>query len=280
MIYCYVFLITAGTSFTVKKPSKSKLFVFFGFGIEISTYNWPISLPRLIVAETAAKGMSPARPPRLSSIASRLGPEDPRQAWVRWSFLGIERCPSGRTTWPMSPDCRLFHQLPAQIPAPNPSPNEDRHTGRSSEQPRGRQLLALTTVLQGTAYGARNKHPSCRQRVWLDRTTARYLHNRSTLAWAWHERGAGNREPWRIAPSHRPRPGSVFGLGGSSMRNTHRDQGPPPWPLPLPQNSPVGPSRAPTNPLSPCSCTYMTWMIHLRFCLLVLDLDWFRYGTF
>lgn len=28
-------------------------------------------------------------------------------------------------------------------------------------------------------------------------------------------------------------------------------------------DSPVGPSRASANPLSPCFCTYMTWIIHL-----------------
>lgn len=62
----------------------------------------------------------------------------------------------------MSPNCRLFHQLPVSTnpSSIHPGPNEAGHTGRSSERPRGRQSLALTTVLQGTAYGARTKHPS------------------------------------------------------------------------------------------------------------------------
>lgn len=94
-------------------------------------------------------------------------------------------------------------------PSSYPSPNGAGHTGRSSERPRGRQFLALTTVLQCTAYGARTKHPSP-ERVWLDRPTARYLHDRYACKGLDMKRGAGSREPWRIAPSARPRPNSLF----------------------------------------------------------------------
>lgn len=71
-------------------------------------------------------------------------------------------------------------------------------------------------------------------------------------------REAGNREPLahRLHPP-RPRPNSslVFAwILDSSMRNTHTSKA-----IDSSPDSPVGPSWAPTNPLSPCSCTYMTW---------------------
>lgn len=117
----------------------------------------------------------------------------------------------------------------------HPGSNESSCTGTRSEEPRGRQFLALTTVPQGTAYGARTKH---RQPGWTV-PRARYLD-----AWYAHYkglnmRGAGNREPWHIAPSARPRPRprSPLRLGSSIRRNRDTPSPCPQRPLPVPQTA-------------------------------------------
>lgn len=214
-----------------------------------------------------------ARPPRLSSNRQPAWPtglRPVRQAWCAVKLSRHRTVFSGLTTWLTTPYfCRLFNQLPAQNSVPV---LDSKAAGSHRKEQRG-----TTRSTTFSSYHSCTRHcVRCSDQASHHGTLSvlPVLHSRSVYKERVRQlRAAGNREP--LAHCSTSAPISPWSwILDSSMRNKHTALS---TDIVCSPDSPVGPSWVPTNPLSPCSCTYMTRVIHLR---IVYFSDWLGRGTF